>query len=171
MSHWTCISCLADGLGAASQTTDFCGDVDCHMHRSSGITGKVRNRTKTAWFEAAPAAAVVKDAAAAVLHVAGVRKVQKTKARVPKVATVRVQALARPALPGEELLELAKLVPEKNIFYWALVDALVEPAPAEEALAKEALAEELHEVEVSEELAAFSQSSLEEVLAQLVDEL
>ena len=92
-------------------------------------------------------------------------------ARVPKVATVRVQALARPALPGEELLELAKLVPEKNIFYWALVDALVEPAPAEEALAKEALAEELHEVEVSEELAAFSQSSLEEVLAQLVDEL
>ena len=168
MAHWTCVSCLVADRATAFQTTDFCCVFDCQMHRSSGITGKVRNRTETAWFEAAPAKGVVKDVAHAVHHVAGVPNSKKAKARVPKVATVRVQALARPALPGEELLELAKLVPEEHTIYWALVDALVEPAPMEEAPVEDV--EELVE-ELPEELAAFRQSSLNEVLAQLVDEM
>lgn len=169
MPHWTCVSCLADGRATASQTTDFCCVFDCQMHRSSGITGKVRNRTETAWFEAGPAKGVVKDVADAVHHVVVVRKAKKAKTGVPKVATVRVQALARPALPCEELLELAKLVPAENTIYWALVDALTEPAPMEGV--KGALVEELYEVELPEELAMFRQSSLNEALAQLVDEM
>ena len=147
----------------APQTTARCGDASCRLVCSSGFSGTSRKRKQAVFFKHDISLHVVKKAKQEVVHMP---EAKRTTAGVPKVHTVRVQAVARPASPGEELLEMAKLVPDEYTIYWALVDALTESPPELPAVQVEHL---LNDVPISKELAAFRQTSLNEALVQLLD--